>query len=250
MKREEKIALAEEIAKEMKNYKTVGLIDLFKLPTKEFKELRKALENKAKIKVVKKSTLKFACEKAGEEYKKLLDLEFYQIGIIFSNENPFSLFKEISSLEIETFAKENDIAEEDIWVYSGPTQIKAGPSISEFAKLKIPAGVEAGFIAVKKDTLVAKKGDKITKELASLLRKLKIKPIKVRLNVLAILHEGKLYPKEVLSLVLEYPKLLIQAYQKAFNLSINIDYPTKENINILISKYYLKAKSLENLVRK
>ncbi|MGB9598882.1 MAG: 50S ribosomal protein L10, partial [Minisyncoccales bacterium] len=148
MKREEKIALAEEIAKEMKNYKTVGLIDLFKLPTKEFKEIRKALENKAKIKVVKKSTLKFACEKAGEEYKKLLDLEFYQIGIIFSNENPFSLFKEISSLEIETFAKENDIAEEDIWVYSGPTQIKAGPSISEFAKLKIPAGVEAGFIAV------------------------------------------------------------------------------------------------------
>jgi len=250
MRREEKIALAEEISKEMKNYKTVGIVDLHKIPTREFKEIRKALSEFAKLKVIKKSTLKFASEKAGEDFKKLLELNPNQFAILFSNEEPFSLFKKISSITSETYAKENDVAEEDIWIYAGPTQIKAGPSISEFARLRIPAGVEGGFIAVKKDTQVAKKGDRIGKELAALLRKLNIKVRKVRLNVLGLLHEGTLYSKETLNLVFEYPKLLTEAYQNALNLSVNVNYPTKENINILISKCYLKAKALENLVMK
>ena len=250
MRKEEKIALAEEISKEMKNYRTVGIVDLHKIPTREFKEIRKALSEFAKLKVIKKSALKFASEKAGEDFKKLLELNPNQFAILFSNEEPFSLFKKISSITSETYAKENDVAEEDIWIYAGPTQIKAGPSISEFARLRIPAGVEGGFIAVKKDTQVAKKGDRISKELAALLRKLNIKVRKVRLNVLGLLHDGTLYTKEVLNLVFEYPKLLTEAYQNALNLSVNVNYPTKENINILISKCYLKAKALENLVMK
>ncbi len=250
MRKEEKILLAEEIAKEMKSYKTIGIVDLYKIPTKEFKEIRKALSELARIKVIKKSTLKFASEKAGEEFKKLFELNPNQFAILFSNEEPFSLFKKIYETTSETYAKENDVAEEDIWVYAGPTQIKAGPSISEFARLKIPAGVEAGFIAVKKDTQVAKRGDKISKELAALLRKLKIKAKKVRLNVLGLLHDGVLYKSDALNLVFEYPKMLKQASQNAFNLSVNIGYPTRENINILISKCYLNAKAIENLVKK
>jgi len=250
MRREEKIALAEEISKEMKNYRTVGIIDLHKVPAREFKEIRKALSEFAKLKVIKKSTLKFASERAGENFKKLLDLNPNQFAILFSNEEPFSLFKKISSITSETYAKENDVAEEDIWIYARPTQIRAGPSISEFARLKIPAGVEGGFIVVKKDTQVAKKGERISKELAALLRKLNIKVRKVRLNVLGLLYDGTLYTKETLNLIFEYPKLLIQAYQNALNLSVNVGYPTKENINILISKCYLKAKALENLVMK
>ena len=250
MKKEEKVALSEEISKEMRNYKTIGIIDLHKIPTKEFKEIRKALSEFAKLKVIKKSTLKFASEKAGENFKKLLELNPNQFAILLSNEEPFSLFKKISSITCETYAKENDVAEEDIWIYAGPTQIKAGPSISEFAKLKIPAGVEGGFIAVKKDTQVAKRGDIISKELAAILRKLNVKARKVRLNALGLLYDGTLYTNETLNLVFEYPKLLVQAYQNAINLSVNISYPTKENINILISKCYLKAKALENLVMK
>jgi large subunit ribosomal protein L10 len=250
MKKEEKIALAEEIAREMKNYKTVGIIDLYRIPTKEYKEIKKAISEVAKLRVIKKSTLKFAVEKAGNAFRKLLELNPSQFAILFSNEEPFTLFKKISSVASETYAKENDIAEEDIWIYAGPTQIKAGPSISEFARLKIPVGVEGGFIAVKKDTQVAKKGDKISEELAALLRKLKIKAKKVRLNILGLLHEDILYSREMLNLVFEYPKLLLQAYQNALNLSTSISYPTKENINILISKCYLMAKTLEKLVVK
>jgi large subunit ribosomal protein L10 len=67
---------------------------------------------------------------------------------------------------------------------------------------------------------------------------------------LGLLYEGTIYTKDTLNLVFEYPKLLTQAYQNALNLSVNIGYPTKENINILISKCYLNAKAIENLVVK
>lgn len=50
----------------------------------------------------------------------------------------------------------------------------AGPVISEFAKVGLIAGVEEGKVAIKKDKVVAKKGDEISKELAGVLRKLKI----------------------------------------------------------------------------
>ncbi|MEM5815894.1 MAG: 50S ribosomal protein L10 [Candidatus Aenigmatarchaeota archaeon] len=250
MKKEEKIKIAEEIGNEIKKYKTLVVFDLFKIPTKEFKEIRKSLENFGKTIVLKKNIFYFSLKNAGIDPKPFENLGLKQIGIFLTNEDPFSIYKKICEIKTERFAKEGDEAESDIWVYSGPTQIKAGPSISEFARLKIPAGVEGGFIAVKKDTQVAKKGDKISKELASLLRKLKIKPISVMLNVICAYYKNAIYDKSTLNLVFEYPKLLTQAYQNAINLTINIGYPTKENINILISNAYLKAKVLENLVIK
>jgi len=250
MKREEKIELAKKLGEEIKNYKTIVVFDLHKVPTKEFKEIRTKIAEKGKIIITKKNILLFALKNAGinEEEFKALDLKHF--GIFLTNEEPFSIFKYIASIKLERYAKEGDVAEEDIWVYAGPTQIKAGPSISEFAKLKIPAGVEGKVIAVKKDTQVAKKGDKINKELASILRKLKIKPISVFLNVIAIYHQNKMYKREILNLVFEYPEMIKKAFQNALSLTININYPTKQNINILLSKAYLRAKTLENLVRK
>ncbi|MFH7880520.1 MAG: 50S ribosomal protein L10 [Candidatus Aenigmatarchaeota archaeon] len=250
MKKEEKIRLAQEIGEEIKNHKTLVIFDLFKIPTKELKEIRKSLESFGKIIILKKSTFYYSLKNIGIDTTQFENLGLKQIGIFLTNEEPFSIYKKICETKTERFAKEGDVAETDIWIYSGPTQIKAGPSISEFARLKIPAGVEGGFIAVKKDTQVAKKGDKISKELASLLRKLKIKPISVVLNVIGIYYNNKIYDKNTLDLVFEYPKLIISAYQNALNLTINICYPTKENINMLISNAYLKAKALENLVIK
>lgn len=250
MKKEEKVKLAQEIGEEIRKYKTLIIFDLFRLPTKEFKEIRKLLEKYGKIIVLKKSTFFFALKAAKIDTQPFEKLNLGQIGIFLTNEEPFNIYRKIYETRTERFAKEGDIAECDIWIYAGPTHIKAGPSISEFARLKIPAGVEGGVIAIKKDTQVAKKGDKINKELAALLRKLKIKPITVMLNVIAIYHDKIMYMKETLDLIFEYPKLITKAFQNAFNLATNIGYPTKENINMLISNAYLKAKTLENLVIK
>ena len=109
-----------------------------------------------------------------------------QPALMFTEEDPFKIYLTISNLKSDTYAKDGDIVDTEILVTAGPTSLLPGPVISEFAKVKIPAGVEAGKIAVKKDTVVAKAGDKVSKDLANILRKLNIKPMKVKMNVYGI----------------------------------------------------------------
>jgi len=247
MKREEKIKASKELSEELKKWKTIGFVNMFKMPTAEYKEIKSKLSEKSKMKFYKKSIILHALEALGLK-EKMENLIPQQTVIIFSNEDPFELFSFINSLKAVTYAKEGDIAPEDIIVKAGPTPLSPGPVISEFAKLRIPTGVEKGKIAIKKDTVVVKKGEIITKEVASILQKLGIKPIKIGLDVAFFYYNGNIIGKEILNLVLQYPEMLVRAYQNALNLSVNIGYPTKENIKILISNAYAKAKALNRLV--
>jgi len=248
VKREEKIAASKKLAEELPKYKTIGFIDLFKTPTKEYKEIKRKIGDKALIKVYKRCVITHAFDAVGGEIVKLKEYIPSQAALILSNEDPFELFAFISSLKTETYAKPGDVAEEEIVVKAGPTDIPPGPVISEFAKAKIPAGVEGGKIAIKRDTVVAKPGDVITPEIASILRKLKIKPIKIGLKVVAFYHDGKVIPRDVLELVLKYPDMLVEAYRNALNLTVNAGYPTKENIDLLLALAHARAEALKNAI--
>ncbi len=244
---ERKIQMAEEIKKLLKDYRSFGVFDLFKLTTREFQIIKRRL-NDLKFKVVKKKIFIKILEELGKK-----EIEKYlpnQIGLFFSNEtNPFNLFRKIERCIVYRFALPGDTAPSDIIVPPGPTKLKPGPVISEFARAKIPARVEKGVITVVKEVTAAKKGDVITKELASILRKLEIKPIPVKLKVSVICCDGDIYPRNVLELVFEYPNLLKRCIQYAFNLSININYPTKETIRYLIMKAYYHANALNRVMK-
>ncbi|MHA1742869.1 MAG: 50S ribosomal protein L10, partial [Candidatus Heimdallarchaeota archaeon] len=60
MVREEKIKEVEELKKMIESYPVIGLLDIFKLPSRQFQEIRKKLRGKSLIKIVKKSLLKLA----------------------------------------------------------------------------------------------------------------------------------------------------------------------------------------------
>ncbi|MEM5844361.1 MAG: 50S ribosomal protein L10 [Candidatus Aenigmatarchaeota archaeon] len=246
MAREEKIAKKEELKEMIRRYKVIGLIDIFKLPSKQFQEIRKEIREKGIIKVVKKSILLHALKEL--EVKNLDELEKIipnQPAVLLSNEDCFKIYSIISKLKFPTFAKEGDIANEDIKVSAGPTSLLPGPVISELSKAGIPVGVEEGKIVVKKDVIVAKKGNVISKDLANVLRKLKIQPVKISLNLVGMYEDGRIYNKETLELVNIFPEKIKEAFNQALNLSININYPTKENIQYLLIKAYQNALALE-----
>jgi len=248
MKKEEKIKAVEELSRLMNSYSTIGFIDLTKFPTKQFQEIKKTLGEKVAIKICKKTVIKFAIKKLEKE--NVAELENFispQPGIVFTNLPTFQLYKTVSQLKSSAYAKEGDTAKKDVEVKAGPTDLLPGPVISEFAKAGIPAGVEEGKIAIKKDVVVAKKDSKITKELASILRKLKIEAAEVKLNITALYENGKIYTKDVLKLVEEYPDRLKEAFSQALNLSVAIGYPTKENIKYLFAKACQQAKVLEKI---
>jgi large subunit ribosomal protein L10 len=247
MVKEEKLKMVEELKNMIEEFPVIGIVDLYKFPSRELQEIRKMISN-GLIKAAKKSILLFAIRQSKKE--KIQELEKIipnQPAIVFVRENAFKSYLKLTSLKFETFAKEFDIAPSDIIIPAGPTSLLAGPVISELTKAGIPAGVEEGKIAIKKEVTVVKKGEKISKDVANALRKLDIKPISISLNVVGFYDSGIIYSKDVLELVRMFPEKLAFCHQQAVNLSVNVCYPTKETIKLLLIKGFNNAKSIERM---
>ncbi len=245
MTKKEKESAVEELKDAISRYRTVGLIDMVKMPTKQLQLIKKGLGDRAVVKISKKTLVKFALKNLGRK-----DLEGKipkQPGLVLTNLESFQFYKIVSGLRYPTYAKEGDSIEKEIHVKAGPTNLLPGPVISELAKVGLIAGVEGGKVAIKKDAVIAKKGSKASKELAGVLRKLKIEPIEIGINIDILYEDGKMYSKDILNLVETYPSRLVEAFGQALNLSIAIGYPTKENVKYLFAKAYQQAKALEKI---
>jgi len=250
MVKEQKLRAVEELKKLIDSNSVFGIIDMHKMPNRQMQEIKKKIRGSATLKMTKKSTLMLALEGANKPgIKELEKMIQSKPAVIFTNMDSFKFFGMVSKLKSPTSAKEGDIAPREISVSAGPTNLMPGPVISEFAKARIPAGVEEGKIAIKKDTVVAKSGDVISKILADILKKLGIEPMEVGMNVVALFENGMIYTKDVLSLVGEnYLNKIREAANQALNLSVSISYPTKQNIGYLFSKAYRQAKVIEEKI--
>ncbi|MCK5023617.1 MAG: 50S ribosomal protein L10 [Candidatus Aenigmarchaeota archaeon] len=227
-------------------YSVIGMLDMNKLPGRQLHDIRDSLKGKAVIKMFKKNVIKLAIEQSKINGMDKLEKEIKnQPAFLFSDLNPFELAKIIDSAKSPAPAKPGDIATVDIVVKEGPTNLPPGPAIGELQRIKLPAGVEGDKIVIKKDTVVAKEGEEIGKNVADVLMKLGIEPCEIGLNLIAVCDNGTIYGKDILFVPTEkYENDLIGAYQKAFNLAINMGIPTVETLPILISKGYSEALSL------
>ncbi|MBU5689044.1 MAG: 50S ribosomal protein L10 [Candidatus Aenigmarchaeota archaeon] len=246
MVREEKVAALKEIIENAKKYPVIGIVDLYKMPSKQLQAIRKDLRGEVIIKMYKKKLIQKAFSELNmKNLLKLYDYDPKKPALVFAKTNPFKLYKLFEKSKTPTFAKEGDIAPYDIVVKEGPTKLPAGPAIGDLQRAKIPAMVKEGKIHVSKDTVVAKKGTVITAELANLLKKLEIQPMELGINLLAAWENEIVFDSTLLAVNEEEYKIkLINAYQQAINLSVGIVYPTKDNINMLLQKAFIHAKSL------
>src|SRR5262249_30906352 len=100
-------------------------------------------------------------------------------------------------------------------------------------------------IWVNKDTLVAKPGDVISQQLASLLSKLNVKPIEAGIAVNFAVSEGLLFKEQDLSIDLAaYRDELIRSFQQALALATEIGYVTPETIKPMLVKAHQQARAL------
>ena len=241
----EKIKLVEELAGMFDKYPVIGILDLYKTPASALQKIKMNLKGRIVIRVAKKSSILFALEKAGKQ--NLKDYIKDYPALIFSNEDPFKLYSSIIKENVSVPAKPGDVPNEDIEVKAGPTDLPPGPAISTLSKVKIPAKVEGGKIAVIKDIVVCKAGTPVSVDLSSVLQMLKMEPMEVGLNVMALEEKNTVYTKE--QLYVDEVKLLSdiqQALRNAFNLSINAEILTKLTIGFMLTKAQMEAKSLES----
>jgi len=251
MVKEQKLKAVQDLRKKLEAHDVIGILDMHKLPSKQYQEIQKQIRDKVHVIMTKKSILMHALDGMSKpnikEFEKLVPT---QPALIFTELAPFNFYMTATKMKSPTYAKDGDLAEEEILVSAGPTGLMPGPVISEFSKVKIPAGVEEGKISVKKDTVVARKGDVISKDLANILRKLKIQPVRVGLNIVAVYDGGTIYLRDVLSMAGQgYIDMTLLAHQRAMNLSVSAGYPTKENIKLLLAKAYRESQAIGTKIK-
>ena len=243
---EEKKQVVDELKKLMDQYPVVGAVDVEKLPAKQLMVMRKKLSKTAKIIMTKKRLIGISLDKSKKD--NIVELKQYLKGmpaLIFTNENPFSLFKVLKKNKSPAPIKAGETAPKDIEVKAGPTEFAPGPIIGELGSIGIKTGVEAGKIAIKEDAIVAKEGDVVSAKLAGLLQRLGIQPMEIGLNITAVYENGIILKKDVLDVDEEqYISDIKQAASDAFRLAIAEAIPNKDTITQLISKAHSDSYAL------
>jgi large subunit ribosomal protein L10 len=238
----EKMKIVEETANLISNSKILGMIDLEGLPSAALQDIKLKLHGKGTIKVIRKKLLKFALEKSKPELLKNVP---DQPAILFTEENPFKIYKFVVSNKSACAAKAGQIAEDDIEVSAGPTDLMPGPAMTTLSAVKIKSKVDGGKISILKDVGVVKKGEEISEQVAGVLSMLKMKPMSVGLNVTYILEGDTIYPGEVLYIDdVETMTNISTAVLEAFNLSVEAGYVTADNVEFIITKAFREAKEI------
>lgn len=245
---ESKKKIVKEMTDLAKKYSILALVNMENLPAPQLQTMRSELRGKIEIYMTKKRLMKIALESLKDEKKGIEIIAQHFQGmpaLIFTNENPFKLSKMLQKSKASAPAKPGQIAPDDIVVKKGPTPFAPGPVISELSSIGLKVGVEGGKVAVKEDTVVAKKGEKIKPKVAEILTRLDIKPMEVGLGLVAAYEDGLIYTKDVLEVDEQAfnDKINLAALQ-AFNLAFNVTYITKDNAVPLISKAFNDAKAL------
>jgi len=240
-----------EIAKLVKSHKVIAVATLEKLPANITSVLRKKLKGKAELRVAKTRVVQKAFAEAGVDTKKLDPYLTKSVLVIFSKVNPFELFSFIKKNKGSTAAKEGDVADLDILVQAGDTGLPPGPALSTLKAAGLEVKVAGATIAISKDKVVAKKGDAIKKEVADVLGKLNIKPIKVGMKVIGVLDmsENMFYPADALDIDEEelFGKFVL-AHQQAMNLAVNAEIFEDEVVEMIVVKAEREAKALQKAV--
>lgn len=245
---EKKKDIVKELVNNFKKNNIVGLVNIENLPASQFQSIKSKLRGKVDFFMTKKNLMKLAIEKVKAEKPNIEVLAQKLQGmpmLLFTKENPFSVFKIIKQNKSSTFAKAGQKSPKDIIVNAGPTQFTPGPIISEFGAIGVKAGVEAGKIVIKEDKLLCPEDSIITQAQANMLQKLGIQPMEIGLDVVTIYENGIFYDKKVLDV--DEKKLLSDIttlYQQAMNLSVETGYFTKENIELFLQKAFRQVKTL------
>jgi large subunit ribosomal protein L10 len=243
----EKAQEVEELRELIEKYKTIGIAGLQKVRAVQLQELKKRLQGIAYLRVVKNTLVKRAMAKCKGKVG-IEKLEKYFTGsniLLFTDLNPFKLAILLQKSRVRITAKAGDVASFDVVVPAGNTGLAPGPIISQLNAVGLPTRIESGSVWINRDTLVVKQGEVIDARLASVLSKLRIKPVEAGLIMKVVYDDGLIITKEQLRVDLdEVGRNLERIRADAFNLALNIGYPVPENVELLLQLAFQQAFTL------
>lgn len=243
-----KKAVVSSLVQTLEKKRVVGVLDIRGIPSSQLNVMRRGLRGSAEIFVAKKTLVKIALKEAKPKGGDVSKLEPYLTGqpaFIASDLNPFKLFQKLEATKSKAPAKGGEIVKEDIIIKAGDLPFKPGPIVGELQKAGVPAAIDQGKVVVKKDKVLVKAGQAISRELAPILTKLEIFPVEVGLNLTALIEEGLVYTPGVLRV--DVDQILADVRRGAsssFNLAVYAGYPNEVTIRPILAVANQKAMNL------
>ncbi len=249
---EYKINIVKEIVDKIKKSRTLLIASTKGLPSSQFHEIKKNFRGKAEIRVTKKNILLRAFDSILKDgLHKFKENVGADIALFFSDLDAFELSGLLSDNQSPAKARAGDIALEDISVEPGPTSLIPGPAISELSGVGLKVAVEGGKLAIKLPATIVHKGEVIKENVAGVLAKLDILPMKVGFEPIAAYDykEDKVY----VGIKIDKKKILEElrdSIKKALGFAVNVRYMIRETISYLIAKAGREEKAILNLINK
>jgi large subunit ribosomal protein L10 len=242
--RDEKIKFVESSKKEIKNYKTVGIVTVSSVPDRLFQRVRNSIGSDGKFIIGRKKLMERVLE--GDERTKPLIKELTATSvIILSNKDPFELYGIFKGNALKLSAKPKQMAPEDIIVRGGETSLQPGMAVTELKKAGIDVQIQKGKVVIAKDKVVVAKGAMISSAVASALHTLGIEPFTAVLEPKALIRDGLLFRLETLRITREgMLSDLSSAFAKSRAVALSLGIVTPYTVVELVTKAYRSAVAL------
>ncbi|AUB58274.1 MAG TPA: 50S ribosomal protein L10 [Methanobacterium subterraneum] len=227
-----------ELKDMIESHPVVGMADLSDIPAPQLQKMRQSLRGSAKLKMSRKTLMDLALNDSGKSnVEVLIDHMDGQPALIFTDMNPFKLYKILEGSKTPAPAKAGSIAIADIVVPKGDTGFMPGPILGELQKVGIPAKIEKGKIVITEDKTIVAEGEEISRDVASMLTRLDIYPMEVGIDLKAAYEDETVYTSDILFIDEEETISDIQkAYTRALNLSVNAVVFNSASTPVIISK--------------
>ncbi len=215
-------------------YKTVGVVDFYKLPASNLREIREKLRGKVLIRMSKKKLILRALTESG------IKIEESDLGLmpalIFSDLDPISLYKLIRRTISKRFLDAGEAAPVDIEIPAGPTNLLP-MAMAMLRPLGLKVAVDKGKIKILQSKVICKAGEKINPNVSSLLRKLGLKYGISMLKVLFLTDKKIIYREDALKLIeMDYTPFLAEAVDRSIKLAYGLELPTNVTIRYMIER--------------
>ena len=244
-----KVKAVKDLSERIKNSKTLIVVSIKGVPSKQFQAIKKSIRDDAYVKVAKKNIMIRAIKDVNKN--NILQLEKYineNSAFVISNIEGYELAGILNEKRTPVFAKAGQIAPDDIEVKGGPTDLVPGPAISELGALGLKVSVEGGKLSIKGNKIVVTKGKAINSGVASVLQKLHMQPFSVGLKPVSIydVEAEKIYTE--INIDPEgTAKEIRESASTALGFAQNIIYYCKETVGYFLSKANMSAEHLNKL---
>jgi large subunit ribosomal protein L10 len=225
--------------------RVVGVVGMREIPASDLQQMKGELRSSMEIKMVRNSIAKRAIEGSSSEVKPLADYVEDQSALVFSDVNPFKLYKMLESAKRPMPIKAGGIAPREIAIEAGETSFSPGPMVGKLQAAGIPAAIKGGKVVINQRTVLAKEGEVVSAKTADILKTLEIFPRKIGLDLKAVYEGGLVFPAKDLAVDVDaMVSSMAVAAAKAFSFAVEVGYVTPDTISPILQRAQAKARGL------